>query len=288
MRKISETCYLDKVGLGKFNPDTFTNPYATNPNEYKDPDNCCDELYHDLEVIYKNKFNIKGFELSKCRIKEDRIWLWLDDKNRENSYTMTSDFIGPSRAHARDVGILGKDVGEYLRNTRIIGGHMLWPAQYWINNRKEQVLKGNDEIGTINTQRGNNGFCDRIDCTLHDLKNYYIYKNEKTLDKPRLFAAFDKYDEWLTIFGDFPGFVNFFFLNDFCDEDYNVWDLKTYNSKNNKFEKTIDDKTYKNLDFYKISDEEEYKAFISGSVKVISARQSRIVDEVKDNDCVLQ
>ena len=125
MREIITTCYLDYVGLGYFDPSEFRNPREKEAKDYNEPDECCNELYEDLLKVYKNKFKKLGFELSK---EKGEYILWMDKDHI--SYTLSSDFIGPSRAFARDVGISNREVGEYLRKTRVIGGHTLWPVQY--------------------------------------------------------------------------------------------------------------------------------------------------------------
>ena len=192
---------------------------------------------------------------------------------KENiSFTLSSDFIGPSRAFAREAGLTGAEVGEYLRKTRILGGHTLWPVQYREDNRNTVVLTGRG--GTVNTQRGGNkGFCDRIDCTLQDLKNYYAYLNGHNVEYK--IKAFDKYKNWLQLFGNFEVFVNFFYLNDFCDSDYRVYDLKTYDVAEDRYERFIND-DYKEINYFKISDLDEYKSFVEGSTRAILLRQLRI------------
>ena len=267
MREIITTCYLDYVGLGYFDPSEFRNPREKEAKDYNDPDECCNELYEDLLKVYKNKFKKLGFELSK---EKGEYILWMDKDHI--SYTLSSDFIGPSRAFARDVGISNREVGEYLRKTRVIGGHTLWPVQYREDDRKSIILTGRG--GTINTQRGGNkGFCDRIDCTLYDLKNYYAFINGH--DTTYKLGAFEKYKNWLLLFDNFESFIDFFNLNDFCDSDYRVYNLKSYNPTMKHYDAFIGD-DYQNIDSFKITDKEEYGAFISGSINAILSRQLRI------------
>ncbi len=265
MRDIFETCYLDYVGLGHFEPELFRNPTEKNSKDYRDPDSYCEELYDDLMKIYESKFKSLGFTISKNK---GEYTLWMDKNNL--SYTMSSDYIGPSRAFAKEVGIADSEVGDYLRKTRVIGGHTLWPVQYREDNRNTIVITGRG--GTINTQKGGNkGFCDRIDCTLQDLKNFY---DSKSNDEYKL-KAFEKYKNWLSLFGNFNTFIDFFYLNDFCDSDYRVFDLKSYNSQKDSYETFICD-GYKEISNYKISNKEEYELYISGCTSAILKRQVRI------------
>lgn len=268
MRNIITTCYLDYVNLGYFNPTKFTNPSAINAKDYNDPDACCEELYDDLLELYKDNFKKLGFTLSK---NTDEYLLWMDKDNI--GYTISSDYIGPSRAGARNAGLPSNEVGEYLRKTRVIGGHMLWPVQYREDYRNTIILTGKG--GTINIQRGGEkGFCDRIDCTLQDLQNFYAYIDGNSEVNYKL-SVFEKYKKWIMLFSNFESFVNFFYLNDFCDSDYRVYDLSSYNKADNKYEAFIGDE-YTNIDYYKIGDAGRYRAFIDGSICAILSRQLRI------------
>ena len=270
MRDIFTTCYLDYVGLGHFDPSVFRNPSEIDAKDYNDPDACCQELYTDLLAIYKNQFEKLGLILSK---NDEEYILWMDKGNM--SYTMSSDFIGPSRASAREAGITGAEVGEYLRKTRVIGGHMLWPVQQREDNRNSILLTGRG--GTINTQRGGNkGFCDRIDCTLQDLKNFYASINGNDVEYK--IKAFDKYKSWLQLFDNFESFVGFFYLDDFCDSDYRVYDLNSYDIAEDRYERFVGE-DYKEINYFRIPDKEGYESFIAGSIRAILSRQLRIRDD---------
>lgn len=270
MREIITTCYLDYVGLGYFEPETFRNPMEIDAKDYNDPDACCQELYDDLLELYRDKFEKLGFKLSK---NDGEYILWMDKDDM--SYTMSSDFIGPSRASARETGMTGAEVGEYLRKTRVIGGHTLWPVQYREDSRNTILLTGRG--GTINTQRGGNkGFCDRIDCTLQDLKNFYASIHGHNVEYK--IKAFDKYKKWLQLFDNFESFINFFYLNDFCDSDYRVYDLKSYDLAEDTYDAFVSE-DYKEISYFKISDKVGYESFIAGSTRAILSRQFRIKKE---------
>ena len=73
--------------------------------------------------------------------------------------------------------------------------------------------------------------------------------------------------------GDFKGFIDFFDLNAFCDSDYKIFDLKTYDPVSGEYKEYIKDDYLKN---YKIKDKQDYQSFISGSVKAILERQCLI------------
>lgn len=248
-------CYLDYVGLGDFNPNNFSNPEFKNDITYNDPDSDSEELYLDLIKLYMEKFKKLGFDL-----KYNNYDILMISKNR--IFSMSSDYIGPSRASARNVGIDPKEVGHYLKSTRILGGHIIFPKTLWGNGKIVYTGRGR----TINTSRGGaKGFNDRIDCTLFDIKKFYE-KDESC----KLFLTYKKYEEWLRLFNNFSGFIDFFCLNDFCNENYNVYDLSTFNSYGNYVE--IIGENYKESSFYKITDKMKYISFINGSKKAIELR----------------
>ena len=253
-----EKCYLDYVNLGVFEPSKFTNPQGVNDPTYRDPDGKSKELYDDLIELYQTKFNRIGY-----RLEYNNFDVLV--KNEEYTFSVSSDFIGSSRAHAKSVGISDVDVGKYLKESRVLGGHVLFPKTLWINGTIEYTGKG----GTINTARGGEkGFCDRFDCTLQDIKLFYSSQNSK-LEK-----YYNKYNEWLYLFKSFKGFIDFFSLNDFCNPNYEVYDLSSVDD-NMKYTRLIDT-SYSDISFYKINDMEIYSNFIKGNENAIKLRNKRL------------
>ena len=98
-------------------------------------------------------------------------------------------------------------IWRYLQISNTIGGFIVFPR----HNR-----------GSINTKRGNpNGkIKDRFDLTLECIRRYYI-----TQDNP-LFTHIDKDDEvFFEMFGSFKNYVDFFCLQDWVNDNYEVLDL---------------------------------------------------------------
>lgn len=77
---------------------------------------------------------------------------------------------------------------------------------------------------TINTLKYAK-YKDRIDCLIYDLKMYS--ENQQTLVK-RAYES-EKSKLWFSQFKDFEDFINKMKLNNFVDENYQIYDL----SKNN-------------------------------------------------------
>lgn len=94
-------------------------------------------------------------------------------------------------------------VENYLHELYQIGGEMLLPSFSWC----------------LNQARGcSRRICDRWDLTLECIKRYYEGTQSpltKCLEKPAN-------RQFFSLFVDFRGFVDFFFLQDLVDEDYNV------------------------------------------------------------------
>lgn len=76
---------------------------------------------------------------------------------------------------------------------------------------------------TINNARGGEkSFYDRIDFTLFDLKQWYL-KQPCKLEK-----AFDNSREWLLMFKDFNELIDYFLLQDFVNEEYEIKNLASF------------------------------------------------------------
>ena len=319
-----EKCYLDHVGLVddakkqvNFCPIKFTNP-PKKDKTYKDPDAKCDELYNDLISIYKCKFCNKGYRIET---KGNVVTIENNEKNISEEgikFSMSSDFIGPSRKKAKNVGMDNCAVGMYLRDSRILGGHIFFPKSYWKNNKEVYTYKANtnpsDEkepciYGTINMNRGGvTGYDDRIDYTLMELKFFYEikscedqvkknvllfrqeyiannYSSTKSKKGRILQSTFNKYKEWLEIFGDFEGFVDFFSLNDFCKKcesnylcrKYDVYDLASFDENGNY--EVFNFCKSNNGSYCEITNLAEYDRFVKGNVHAIQLRNKRLQKE---------
>ena len=165
----SKYCYLTAaVGLeeGNFEPDGYE---SANGGQIQvdgkfynivDPDANCDRLYDDLIAFYDTTgFNWSPYHSSFKKKKVSSLRILEDEYGNQ----MSSDYIGPSPYWAHEKGkMTDKEIGAMLLRSRIIGGHMLWPVH---------------KVPTINTARGGrNGFYDRIDLTLQEIR--FMMMNE--------------------------------------------------------------------------------------------------------------
>lgn len=199
-------CFLDDVGCGVFNLNSYKYNKIINNLPYKDPDQFSKNLYEYHIELWNNRnsTNINNLSLKFAEDGYGGYCLW------QGGIKITSDYIGPSAYWANDIGILDEEIGEYLKVTRTIGGHLIWPSKSvytgeWIFNKKTSNME--QEKKSINTARsGKKGFYDRIDLTLLDLKNWYDTKSCK------LKIFFDANKEWLDIFVCFSSFIDFFLL----------------------------------------------------------------------------
>ena len=191
-------------------------------------------------------------------------------------------------------------VGDTIWNTRTIGGSFLWPKVednrgYWVS--------------TYNTERGvgknpvhvDDDFYieDRVDLTLYEIKEFYEAYIEskdydsvkKNMSKDSLILRYCDSKEifiWLSLFGTFENYVNFFCFNDFVnnkDDKYYPKDIFSGESINNENIKEYRDKTGKTYKFIQRNacKEDLETAFIN-LIAWTSARSARMETIISNND----
>ena len=120
--------------------------------------------------------------------------------------------------------IIGR-ITEYVKNTRTLGGSFLWPVHP--EGEKERECSYNKRRGVGNYLE------DRVDLTLLEVKHaldcaveqkcgYNNYKEYEKLDILYDYYDYHENDEmhlkkWLTHFGTFTKFVEYFMLEPFCE-----------------------------------------------------------------------
>ena len=237
----TEFCFLDDVGNGEFKAETYISETKRSFNNcpYKDPDASSKKLYLYHQSLWQKKlpsglyleFDIhKGFNLFNKQIGR-----------------LSSDYIGPSASWAIKKGISDREIAFYLKKTRTIGGHMIWPVKRSEKNKK-----------SINQARGGrSGLYDRIDLTLINLKRYYDM-TEDDVENYKLLEEYKANADWFDLFETFRNFIDFFLLQDFVDEDYKIIELAP-------------------LDPILPLD---YESFIANNVNAIEKRNRRIKEEL--------
>ena len=185
-------------------------------------------------------------------------------------------------------------------DTRTIGGSFLWPKVednrgYWVS--------------TYNTERGvgknpvhvDDDFYieDRVDLTLYEIKEFYEAYIEskdydsvkKNMSKDSLILRYSDSKEifiWLSLFGTFENYVDFFCFDDFVnikDDKYYPKDIFSGESINNENIKEYRDKTGKTYKFIQRNacKEDLETAFIN-LIAWTSARSARMETIISNND----
>jgi hypothetical protein len=184
------------------------------------------KLYDDLITCYcgqMQNFEVES-KLQEFKPKPPFYTLFIND----DEFLLSSDYIGPSVYWADALGVENSKILEFLKIARTIGGHMVWPRGFGPNKL------------TINTARsGDKGFYDRIDWTLQAIKIYYDFRSKDEFIEeckkllPEDYCEFGRFEnfysalqnskKWLSKFGSFCSFCDFFKLKDsFVDEQRNV------------------------------------------------------------------
>lgn len=223
-----------------------------------DPDAASARLYDALyKILFNNYTEVVKHGMRIVQIRGQKFkgplyysFFVLKEINPEEiDYILSSDYIGPSINQAKLIsGYEDSEIKKFLRISRTLGGHILWPRGDEMNPTINKV-KG----GEISPQCGY-GFYDRIDWTLLLLKIYYTFieKSENPCfdqyeEKIRmsfegikmtendnkcfraLFEAFSRANKWFRNFRTFRGFCDFFILNgNFVDDQYEVLELTPF------------------------------------------------------------
>jgi hypothetical protein len=130
---------------------------------------------------------------------------YLHHKSTLGEFSLASDAVIPSFRWAPDILTLVSPEELEAFNTAgyTIGGMMLFPGNQ-INRQ-----------WSINQARGiTRAIRDRFDLTLECIRRHY-----GKLDSP-LSTALGRYSSFFELFGDFPGYVDFFLLQDLVTDDY--------------------------------------------------------------------
>jgi hypothetical protein len=154
------------------------------------------------------------------------------------------------------------EIIRFMEISRTIGGHIFFPK--WIKD----YTTGEFHYGlSINNAKGGvKGFYDRFDLLLFDLELWYSGKRCK------LKNVYDKNKIWLNEFEKFSGFVDFFKLEGFTNEDKtSIKDLLSYDEERNTF-------NYLNNSTASIpSKKDSYLKYANGCNYIISLRNNSMI-----------
>lgn len=230
-------CYIDDVlearNKGIFDPEKYCYDKDCGRKSL-DPDCRSHKLYEDLAKVFGGKTNYAENELIFSKTEETEL-----TDGKECRYG--SDYIGPSWNWARQAyQFTDEEIGEGLKRTRLLGGHMLWLRK----------------TPSINTTKGGKGIYDRIDMCLDEIKNAYEQGFEgKAKHKQSLWKEICEEKEWFELFGrgwkGFSNFIDFFLLNDYVNGNYDVISLSISNCREGCYELVKEE--CRRINQYKIS-----------------------------------
>ena len=181
----------------------------------------------------------------------------LHHKSDLGDFWLSSDSITPTYSAwgrpARLVGVVGQvspmEMKAFYDLACTVGAYLVFPLPVQVDGNWKQ---------SINQRRGIHGrICDRFDLTLECIRRHYRGGTSPLADN------LVWYDAFFDLFGDFPGYVDHFLLNDLVDVDY----------ASVNFLKAFDDFAGDPLPAANVA---EYQQYMSRSMDFISARNERI------------
>lgn len=131
---------------------------------------------------------------------------YLHHRSERGEFALSSDAVIPSFSRARELKHIIDQIPEteieaFQRIGYTIGGAMVFPS-YQVDRRM-----------TINAQRGcHPRIRDRFDLTLECIRRHYFHEPSPLSD------TLARYADFFELFGDFDGYVEFFYLQDLVDE----------------------------------------------------------------------
>lgn len=225
---------------------------------YADPDSASETLRNYHQALWSRKLpNGEAMTLQKGKKSDYLTW---------NGMRFASDSIATQHRYIKCEQVIEQVklqlpnyknfVYDTTRFTYTIGGMIIFPK-----------LRG-----SMNQDRGTNPMiADRWDLSLECIKRYYEHPENDDANFNPLWNTIKRSEDFFKLFVDFSGYVEFFFLQDFLDEDGNVIRfLNDYMDENGLFTKK-----------YPLPQTvEEYLRNIEIQKEIVSKRNKRIKDFV--------
>ena len=225
-------------------------------------------LIENLRIFVSEQFNTYNIAYETLEVEKlyDVYGLSVD------KLRLTCDYLGPSIYYAAQQ-FSNEDVLQFIVDTRIFGGHIVWPSLLVGIGRFDD--KGIEITKSINTARS---YClrERLDYTLYEIREWYI--NGGNMENPIFQAVLEGNRCWLEKFGcgedGYKKFINVFVLNDMVTPDtFEPYDFESFNGKDcNKVIK----KRKRYADDYIPKDKKSYKNYILATISVLNKRDGRI------------
>lgn len=172
-----------------------------------DPDSGSPTLRHYHRLLWSKRLpSGASFDLSDTTPGE-----YLHHRSELGEFCLSSDSAIPTFTNRERLKPIIEQVAEsdneaFLKAAYTIGAMIVFPAHRI------------DRLGTINQDRGMHpAISDRFDLTLECIRRHYY----SVLPNP-LAGTLSRYAAFFALFGDFPGYVNFFLLDDLVTYDFRV------------------------------------------------------------------
>lgn len=228
----------------------------TNFNFYSDsnggdPDSTSPTLRKYHKILWSKPLPNGNF----LELRDNKNGAYLYHESELGEYFLGSDAITHSyKNHKRKKWLteqIPNEVNELFDTCSNIGAYIIFP-----NNRI-------DGKHTINQARGVNSLIDdRFDLTLECIRLFY------SGEKSPLYDTLLRYENFFDLFGDFMGYIHFFFLDDLVDENNTI-------------------KFYLPFDGFKtrptFSDVNQYLLYKKGVVGFNKSRKKRIESYIKSS-----
>lgn len=225
-------------------------------------------LIENMKLFLITQFDKHGILFEKCDIEVafDTYGLQVDG-NR-----LTCDYLGPSTYYAAKK-ITDEDILEYIIDTRIFGGHMIWPSSLIGIGRFNE--KGEEITKSINTARS---YClrERLDHTLFEVREWYV--NDGNNGTPIFQMVLEGNKSWLEKFGNgedgYRKFLEVFVLKGLVDQyTFEPYDFESFNGVT--YDKVIQ-KRKKCANDYIPKDKKTFVNYINGTVAALIKRDEQI------------
>jgi len=213
-----------------------------------DPDTDSPKLYDLHSVLWNKKLpNNETLNLNVLSKNYGRLILKTNLTENLSSDRMCPHFVGKYNGKL-DSWLSNSDKDKFQQKVRTIGGHIVFPA-----HKKNGF--------TINQARGiNRKISDRFDLTLECVRRFY--KNEES----PLTGVLNRYSDFFKIFKNFKGYIDFFILQDFIDNNGNIM-----------FSLPFDDFNRSALP----ENKDEYEIYMYNTLELIDKRNKRILNRIK-------
>tara|TARA_R110001592_G_scaffold35475_1_gene120649 strand:- start:290 stop:1006 length:717 start_codon:yes stop_codon:yes gene_type:complete len=217
-----------------------------------DPDTDSPKLYDTHRFLWNKEIsNNSKLNLEILSKSYGRLILKTNLSDNLSSDRMCPHFVGKYKGKL-DGWLSDSDKVKFQQKVRTIGGHIVFPA-----HKKNGF--------TINQARGvNRKISDRFDLTLECFRRHY------TNEESPLTNTLESYSDFFKLFKDFKGYIDFFMLQDFIENNGEI-----------KFSLPFDDFNRSALP----ENKEEYLSYMKSTIELIDKRNERIINRVS-NACV--